>query len=103
MISWDAVTGEVGVGSSSESVFAMASNISLGGSFLALDSLELSLRFEGMERSRFSFGRARLLWRAAPELAGLELPFEVELRSLERRRPLERCRDSSFSKLPDLP
>jgi hypothetical protein len=81
----------------------MASIISLGGSFLALDSLELSLRFEGVECSRFSFGCARLLWRAAPELAGLEMPFEVELRSLERRRALERCRGSFLSELLEPP
>ena len=88
MTSWDA-TGEVGGGSSSDSAFARASNISLGGSLLALDSLELPLRFEGVARSRCSFGCARPLWRVAPELVGLEVPFEVEL-SPERRRALER-------------
>ena len=78
MTSWDAVAGDVGTGSS-ETDFAMASSISLGGSFLALASLELSLRFEGVERSRFSFEGARLLWRAVPELVGLDLPLGVGL------------------------
>ena len=73
----------------------MAANISSGGSFFAL-------RLEGVECSRLSLERARLLWRAASELRCLDLPLGVGLWSFERRRSLERCRDVALSMLLDL-